>query len=264
MVDVAVRTRKQGLDEQLTQKQADARDRTIARQEKKLHLMAIRNAYYGLENNKPLANGIIYNNENEQKREELKLQQQIGLPEREHKEDTLDKLQVRTDFPFRVPQRDSMARMGYEQENLEIARKEHGFEPNERDKNERAIEAANNPTPKKKDDLNKNLQKEEKEFKKRMEKFHSDLSEKEKETEWTIGSRQIIHSDLSYKEMRDKLRELAFKIRKAASGQKVLGGKKHLPAKNQKKRVDKLLNKTKEKDFIKEYLRRTRAIGKGI
>ena len=111
MVDVAVRTRQRWLDEQLMQKQADARDRTIALQEKKLRLMAIRNAHYGLENNKPLVNGIIYNNENEQKREELKLQQQIGFPEREHKDDTLDKLQVRTDFPFRVPQRDSMARM---------------------------------------------------------------------------------------------------------------------------------------------------------
>ena len=244
MVDVAVRTRQQGLDEQLMQKQADARDRTVALQEKKLHLMAIRNAHYGLENNKPLVNGIIYNNENEQKREELKLQQQIGFPEREHKDDTLDKLQVRTDFPFRVPQRDSMARMGYEQENMEKARKEHGFEPNERDKNERANEAANNPTPKKKDDLNKSLQKE--------------------ETEWTKRSKKIFHSDLSYEQMRKELRKLAREIRKTATGQKVLGGKKRLPAKNQKKRVDNLLKKTKEKEFIKEYLRKTRAIGKGI
>ena len=58
MVDVAVKTRQQGLDEQLVQKQADVRIRARHILKKKL-LKAIRNAHYGIENNNPLMNKIL-------------------------------------------------------------------------------------------------------------------------------------------------------------------------------------------------------------
>ena len=156
MVETMTRTRKQGVDEQA--KQAVARTRLIRRTQKEDERQ------HNIQ--KILQNKIAYRNLQAQQKDEEERQMQVGLPQMGHKDDSQEKIQANPhqDQVFKAVKEQEHFRMGKEQEEQAKARQEHGYEMDMKEADRRVLEAANNPTSKKENDLNRGLTKEEKQM----------------------------------------------------------------------------------------------------
>ena len=156
MVETMTRTRQQGMEE--LQKQAQKRDRILQKPIKdKLRQEII---------DRINENKIAYRTAQAQAREEDALKTQIGLPQMGHIDDSQEKKQANPhqNQVFAGPKTQEHYRMGKEQEELANAHQKHGFELDIKEADRRVLEAGRNPTPKKEDDLNKQLTKEEKQM----------------------------------------------------------------------------------------------------
>ena len=177
MVDVAVRTRSQGLEEQrlLLKEQLQIRkleDRQRRQEEEKQRQLQEFAT-------KPSLNNVIFPNEKTQRDEELRILYPVGLPEMPRKEAMQEELQNRPDKVFKEPQRAADLRGGLEQIKQLQARKKHGVELEEKEADNRIHQARQNPTENlNQNKLDKKLKKEEKEFKTKME--NPKLSAKQK------------------------------------------------------------------------------------
>ena len=114
-----------------------------------------------------LQNKIIYQEKSKQDIDEQKLQPQIGLPEMPEKEALQEQIQANQhqNQVFAGVKATERYRMGHMQEELARARAEHGFEPPVKQADQIVLEAANKPVQDKNLNLNKELTKEEKEWK---------------------------------------------------------------------------------------------------
>ena len=247
MVGIAPRTRNQGLEER--EQQLGARERVRLQKtesddkEKKAIIDRIN------------LNKVLYRQEREQKKEELVTEQQIGLPEMERREALQAELQARTDWAFRVSKRDNMARMGHEQERLNIAQKEYSFEPSEKEKDKRVLEAGIKPTEKNKDDLTRKLKRQKKKIRRKI---------KDGIALWRQASGPVFHSNMSDADKLKVLRALAAVIRKAATGKEILGKGQELPKEAQAKFAKNMIKDIKERKVLEEHLVKTRQLGRGI
>ena len=155
MVEIMEKTRKQGIDEQA--KQAHVQDRVIKERKNQERQSKIQ---------KILQNKIAYRNLKAQEENEQAHQMQVGLPQMGHKDDSQEKKQANPhqDQVFASVKAQERFRMGKEQEEHTKARQEHGYEMDMKEADRRVLEAANNPTSKKENDLNRGLTKEEKQM----------------------------------------------------------------------------------------------------
>lgn len=177
MVDVAVRTRNQGLEEQQLQlkerlkarKLEDRQRRQEEEKQRQLQEFAT----------KPSLNNVIYPNAQQQRDEELRILYPVGLPEMQRKEAMQEELQNRPDKHFEGPEKAADLRAGLEQVRQEQARQKHGVELEKKQADDKLHQARQNPGQNlNKDELDEKLKKEEKEFKTKME--NPKLSAKQK------------------------------------------------------------------------------------
>ena len=204
------KTRKQGIDEQA--KQARAQDRVINEQKKNKIQTKIQ---------KILQNKIAYRNLKAQEENEQAHQMQVGLPQMGHKDDSQEKKQANPhqDQVFASVKAQERFRMGKEQEEQTKARQEHGYKMDMKEADRRVLEAANNPTPKRENSLNRELTKEEKQMRavfnnpnipvdKKIEFFKNQLRRKKHRTQLKTQKQRMQRGKHLIKELRSKQKQI--------------------------------------------------------
>ncbi len=153
MVDLNTRTRQQGQDEQAKQQAAHTRARLLEKMEQ--HKQEVRDRIN--------QNKVAYRLQHQQQQEELKLTAQIGLPQMQHTDESKLQRQANQhqDEIFKAVKQGERFRMGEEKMQQAVAERKHGFRVDDKQADNRILEAGNNPTPKKDKDLDKKLSKQE-------------------------------------------------------------------------------------------------------
>ena len=204
------KTRKQGIDEQA--KQAHAKDRVIKERKNQERQSKIQ---------KILQNKIAYRNLKAQEIDEQARQMQVGLPQMGHKDDSQEKKQANPhqDQVFASVKAQERFRMGKEQEEQTKARQEHGYEMDMKEADRRVLEAANNPTPKKENSLNRELTKEEKQMRavfnnpnipvdKKIEFFKNQLRGKKHRSQLKTQKQRMQRGKRLIKELRPRQKQM--------------------------------------------------------
>ena len=154
--------RQQGLEERPLTKEVAQKD--VAKQRAEEHRRLVMDTIN--------QNKINFRNEQERlKAEQLTDRHQAGLPQMARKEALQEELQANPhqDFVFAGAKANARFKIGREQEQQARAKKEHGFEMDEKEANDRVLQAGlKQENPKQKDELNRKLDEQEKKLKKIM------------------------------------------------------------------------------------------------
>ena len=162
MIGQIERTRQQ-LNEHL--EQPNARDRVLTPRNKTPEELAILERILA-HKDEVNRDKVRYGQSQEQEKAEQRSQQrQDGILEMGNITDTIEHKQLRNGFGFIKPMLDAISRMVRKASELVMAKNKHDFKIDKKEENLAINEAGNNPTPKKTDDLEKALKKDEKEIK---------------------------------------------------------------------------------------------------